>query len=104
MYELGEAVAQDNEEAFKWYKKAAEKRNNKAECSLAYLYEMGYGVEKNIEKAVEWYKKSIQYHNNAIALNRLGHIMEDRGEGIKAFNYYKKSANEGNADSRPVQP
>ena len=100
MYENGEAVSQNNEEAFKWYEKAAIEGNNKAECALAYLYEMGNGVEKNLEKAIEWYKKSIKYKNNAIALNRLGHIMEDKGDDIKAFNYYKKSANEGNAESR----
>ena len=51
-------MAQNKEEAVKWYRKAAEQGDADAQNSLGYYYERGEGVAKDLGKAIEWYRKS----------------------------------------------
>jgi len=46
------------EEAAKWYRKAAEQDNSKAQILLGNLYEKGLGVEKDFNKALYWYRRA----------------------------------------------
>ncbi len=48
----------DYQEAFKWYKKAANSGDTKAYVQLGYLYSKGMGVEKNMDSCIYWYKKA----------------------------------------------
>ena len=75
MYYLGQGVAKDYAESFKWYHKAAEQGNDSAMWSVALCYENGTGVEKNIDKAVYWYKKGAEKGDAdcKYALKRLGY-------------------------------
>lgn len=55
------------EEAAKWYRKAAEQDNSKAQILLGNLYEKGLGVEKDFNKALYWYRRASGL-NDAIKL------------------------------------
>ena len=59
-YYYGWGVAEDEEEAVKWYRKAAEQGYAGAQNDLGLCYKNGYGVEKNAAKAVEWYRKAAE--------------------------------------------
>ncbi len=48
----------NNEEAFKWFLKAAELGDGNAQYKLAFAYLQGKGIAKNYERAVFWFKKS----------------------------------------------
>ena len=50
--------AGDYAEAVKWYRKAAEQNNARAQKNLGYCYEYGQGVSKDLSKAIEMYKKA----------------------------------------------
>lgn len=53
-YSLGAGVAQDDEEAAYYYRKAAEMGSARARISLGVLYANGRGVRKDFAEAVYW--------------------------------------------------
>ena len=63
MYYYGKGVAQDNAEALKWYRKAAEQGHASAQYNLGYMYEYGIGVAKDLHEARKWYQKAAAQGN-----------------------------------------
>jgi uncharacterized protein len=57
-YENGSGVPQNDEEAAKWYQKAAKQGNAAAQLGLGVLLWTGRGVSPDKAEAVEWYRKS----------------------------------------------
>jgi len=99
----GDGVEENKGEAFRWYKKSAERGNSSAQNNLACCYDNGDGVEKNKEKAFEWFEKAAE-QGNATAQNNLGNCY-DKGSGVeedkeKAIEWYIKSAEQGYADAQ----
>lgn len=60
MYYKGKDVAQDYQEALKWFRKAAEHGDAKAQVALGGMYEVGKGVPQNKQQAVMWYQKAAE--------------------------------------------
>lgn len=56
----GWGVEENDDEALKWYRKAAERGYAPSMFKLGYCYEEGFGVEKDMEKALEWYRKAAE--------------------------------------------
>jgi TPR repeat protein len=99
-------VKKNNETALKWYLKAAEQGNIKAQRILAKAYEYGrysLRVEKNEKKAFDWYLK-LAKQGDAAAQDKigdyyfLGKVVEKNYKD--AFNYYLKSAKQGNKSAQ----
>ena len=59
-YAQGEGVEQDDYEAVKWFRKAAEQGYADAQCDLGFMYEKGRGVPKDESEAVKWYRKAAE--------------------------------------------
>jgi HNH endonuclease/Sel1 repeat-containing protein len=59
-FETGAGVAQDFQEAVKWFRKAAEQGNSDAQLRLGFAYEFGKGVTKNLSEALKWYRQSAE--------------------------------------------
>ncbi len=55
-YENGQGVARSDEEAAKWYLRAAEGGSWIAQANMGVLYEQGRGVEVNPAQAAVWYR------------------------------------------------
>ncbi len=85
------------EEAFKFYKKAANKDYAKACNALGRMYYYGYGVEENTEEAIKMLKKSVDL-GDTIAYTLLGGVYENIDIN-KALDYYKKGASLKNASA-----
>ena len=65
-YAVGNEVRQNNAEAVKWYRKAAEQDYADAQFELARCYDTGCGVRKNDVEAAKWYRKAAeQGHGDA---------------------------------------
>jgi TPR repeat protein len=85
-YELGEryahgkGVAQDDAEAAKWYRKAAEQGVVEAQVSLALSYQLGLGVREDSVEAVKWYRRAAEAGDWGAQLS-LSHAYED-GRGV----------------------
>jgi len=55
LYARGSGVSQNDQEAAKWFHKAAVKGDVKAQFSLGVMYDAGRGVAKNHVVACAWY-------------------------------------------------
>src|SRR5207248_9372860 len=128
-YELGNGVDKDEIKAFGYYKKSAENGYMCAIFQLGYCYVNGIGIEIDKEKGFELYneaagsnfqdnfeeivngldKVNYWYHkaaeaDNKFALYKLGEFYE-LGKyvwmnEVTAFEFYKKSANQGFIDAQ----
>jgi TPR repeat protein len=58
LYSNGFGVPFDNEQAFKWYKLAANQDNADAQCNLGVIFANGWGVAQSDEQALEWYGRA----------------------------------------------
>jgi TPR repeat protein len=58
MYDQGKDIPQDDAEAVKWYRKAADQGNGPAQHILGMHYRIGIGVEKDFAEAVKWYRRA----------------------------------------------
>ena len=60
MYDKGEGVEQDHEEAVKWYRKAADQGDADAQFNLGVMYYNGEGVPEDDKEAVKWWRKAAE--------------------------------------------
>lgn len=82
---------QDYNQAYQWFKKAADKGNSYAQYYLGLCYKNGHGVKKNRSIAFDWFKKSAD-QNYVDAMYEVGYAYE-HGEVVSknmlsAADYY----------------
>ncbi|MBN2207705.1 MAG: sel1 repeat family protein [Candidatus Coatesbacteria bacterium] len=58
MYMKGHGVSQDDAEAVRWFRKAAEVGDRDGIYHLGKMYYQGKGVDRDAAKALAWYKKA----------------------------------------------
>jgi len=98
---LGEVldVAEQDEEAVSWFRKAAEQGNAAGEFGLGHMYASGEGIEKDIGKALYWIRRAadqdyllaVEMLSRAYQIGDLGlsvdmqqsKLWENRGSAIK---------------------
>ena len=51
-------MAQDNAEALRWYRLAADQGNAIAQNNIDYWYEQGWGVARDYDEAMPWFRKA----------------------------------------------
>ena len=56
MYDFGLGVKENDKEAVKWYRMAAEQGNAKSQYSLGIAYEQGNGVTRDLNEALKYYR------------------------------------------------
>ncbi len=74
------AVPQDYTEAVKWYRKAAEQDNARAQYYLGAIYRNGRGVPQDEAEAVKWFRKAAEQGYTYAQVN-LG-AMYYEGQGV----------------------
>ena len=57
MYETGQGVPRDYEQAFNWYLKAAKQGDPMAEYVIGTMYNYGRGVVQDKSQAALWFNK-----------------------------------------------
>jgi TPR repeat protein len=60
MHNNGYGVHQDNAEALKWYRLAAEQGHANAQYNLGFMYANGKGVLEDFAEALKWYRLSAE--------------------------------------------
>ncbi len=98
MYDEGQGVTEDKEEALSWYRKSAAGGDEWGQYNLGLMFYLGEGVEENDVMAKIWFEKSAA-QGNIEAQYRLGEIYE-KGYGVKrsrktAARWYKAPAEQG---------
>ena len=74
MYSNGRGVEQDDEEAVRWYRQAAEAGHPRGMYRLGRGYELGQGVPENRADAIQWYQRAADLGDELAiaALERFG--------------------------------
>ena len=60
MYDNGEGVPQDDAEAVRWYRLAADQGDARAQVILGGMYDNGRGVPQDDAEAVAWTRKAAE--------------------------------------------
>ena len=102
LYEAGQGVPQDDAEAAKSYRRAADQGNATGQYSLAVLYVMGRGVPQNNVEALKWYHLAAD-QGDELAQYNLG-MRYHRGVGVKpepveAYQWLSLAAAKGMPDA-----
>jgi len=100
LYDTGDDVGRDYNEAATWFRAAAEQGNAEAQLKLGILYTEGHGVPQDDTQAAEWYDKAAE-QANAEAQATFGALYE-LGRGVPqnynlAAAWYRKAADQGYA-------
>ena len=117
-YYFGSGTEKDTEKAFEWYKKAAEQGEFHAKRDLIEHYELEFLINKMGDEAIEWTNK-LAIDGNGSAKYKLNYMLAKSGDSTaqrnlarcyysgngtkedteKAFEWYKKAAEQGNVDA-----
>ena len=108
MYERGEDVRQNNQEAVKWYRLAAEQGDAMGQYRLGYMYSQGKGVDQNLTddemsaESAKWTRLSAN-QGNVKAQMSLG-LLHQYGVGVaqndqEAVKWFRLAAEQGEATS-----
>lgn len=84
MYDEGQGVAQDRNEALKWYRLSAQRGFGSAQVALGNMYLLGKGVAEDHREAAKLLRLAAKQPNNSAAFLSLGFIYRDGGAGIPA--------------------
>jgi len=103
MYRRGQGMPQDNAEALRWYRQAADKGDANAQYALGFMYGNGEGVPQDYGEAVSWFRKAAD-QGNVEAQYSLGSVYRD-GDGVsrdyaEAVRWYRKAADQGDKTAR----
>ena len=98
MYANGTGVAENDQEAVKWYRLAAEQGLAEAQYNLGVMYDDGEGVAENDQEAVKWFRLAAE-QGFASAQFNLG-VMYANGTGVaqndqKAYMWFSVAAAQG---------
>ncbi len=102
MYGEGRAVPQEYAEAVKWYRRAAEQGDARAQNNLGIMYDECRGVPQDDAEALKWYRRAAE-QGHALAQSQLG-VMYGNGRGVpqdyvQAHLWFNLSAAHGNDDT-----
>jgi TPR repeat protein len=103
MYANGEGVSEDQEEASRLYRKAAEQGDRDAQLQMGFRQREGKGMLKSDAEAFKWFRlaanqgdRIAEYMMGTCYLYGFG-IPKDYAESVR---WHRKSAENGNADSQ----
>jgi TPR repeat protein len=105
MYVFGEGVPNNEAEAARWYRLAAEHGYATAQLHLAVAYENGHGVPQDEVEAVRWYRKAAE-QGYASAQHKLGYAYA-YGLGVaineaEAKRWLRMDAEQENAEAQNI--
>lgn len=103
LYDHGHGVHGSDDDAARWYGKAANGGDREAMYQLAMDYEHGHGVKKDETTAAQWYARAADA-GHPLAQVALGEAYEKGHLGLnkdkaKALDWYRKAAAQGNKDA-----
>ncbi len=99
MYDYGQGVPEDNEEAIRWYTLAAEQGQANAQFNLGFMYYLGSGIPEDGAEAARWFKLAAE-QEDAYAQYLLGALYDEGGPNLpvdygEAARWYHRAAEQG---------
>lgn len=104
MYETGNGVPKDMTKALDLYTYASENGHSSATVRVGIFYYDGLGTKQDVARSVEYFEKAKAMGNpeadELLDLVYTRNIVEGGIDSKKAFEFYMKQANEGDADAQ----
>ena len=102
MYENGEGVPENDAEAVKWYRKAADQGEANAQFNLGVMYDNGDGVPENDAEAVKWYRKAadqgyVKAQHNLAYMYAMGAGVPENS--IRGYVWWSMAKTQGDTDA-----
>jgi TPR repeat protein len=103
-FRLGsDVIDANNESAFNWYRRSANKGNAAAMNNMGNMYLHGLGTEQDLTQAARWFKSAADNNDSYGQLN-YGYLRVD-GKGVEknvedGMEWIKKSAANGNEEAK----
>ena len=99
-YAVGDGVPQDDAEAVRWYRLAADQGDALAQGNLGVMYATGRGIQQDDAEATRWFRRAAD-QSNPDGQVRLG-VMYASGRGVpedhaEAARLFRLAADQGNA-------
>jgi TPR repeat protein len=105
MHVQGDTVPLDDDEANRWFRRAADQGYSVAQFNLGYRYATGEGAQQNVVKAARWFRKAaLQGSSDAQLLLGAAYIKGDgvQRDVVEAHMWIALSAEAGNANARDL--
>ena len=98
IYDRGEGVTQDHQEAFKWYTLAADQGYARAQYDIGASYDRGEGVAQDHQEALKWY--TLAADQGHVSAQYSIALLYANGEGVardyqEALKWYTLAADQG---------
>lgn len=98
LYQDDNALNRDAEDAFPFFRRAAEAGQVEAEFEMGWAYENGLGTVQDYAQAAQWYRRAAD-QGDKLAMNNLGWLYSE-GNGVerdpvRAFELYRPGAEAG---------
>ena len=93
----GWGIAQDDQQAVLWYRKAAEQGHTDAQYELGWMYDRGVAVDEDDQQAVLWYRKAAE-QGHAVA----EHELAEREDARLHMLFYRGAAEQGDAAAQTM--
>ncbi len=102
MYDFGDYVGLDDEQAVSYYQQAADAGSSAGKNNLALMYLAGEGTAKDSGQALYWFRQAAA-DGYGFSMYHLGNMFRD-GEGVAVDNqeavaWYEKAVDAGNANA-----
>lgn len=102
MYREGRGVLQDDTEAAKWWRKAAEQGQAWAQHALGVMHAFGRGVSQDHDEAVMWWHKAAE-QGHAGAQHNLGVAYDGAQDNVQAYAWFDVAATQGHTKSAELK-
>lgn len=101
-FQRGLGVAQDNAQAFRWFKAAADQGLAPAQLNVGRMYAEGRGVAKNESLARQYFEKAASNGDNRASFN-LAVMEEQKKNYMGAYQWYELSTRDGMLDPKVIR-
>ena len=91
MYDHGEGAPEDDVEAVKWYRVAAQQGHPSAQYYLGVMHDKGHGVPEDATEAIKWYRLAAQQGDWEAIVTVAGMYANGKGvpeDDVEAYAWY----------------
>ncbi|AOA59411.1 tetratricopeptide repeat protein [Acinetobacter larvae] len=97
----GQGIKQDVQQAFTWYKAAADQGISSAQLNVGRMYADGIGIGKNETLARQYFEKAASHGDNRASFN-LAVMEEQKKNYVGAYQWYELSTRDGMLDNKVI--
>lgn len=100
-YQLGKDVQRDQQQAFTWYKAAADQGLTAAQLNVGRMLADGTGTKKDEVLARKYFEKAASHGDNRASFN-LAMMEEQQKNYVGAYQWYELSTRDGMLDNKVI--